>query len=533
MTAKQSVVIYSDGGCNPNPGGPSGYGLHGYFYIDEEPKKGIGLGDVFATATGYRAKSQNYGTSDKEQGLTKEPVTVVSYIDGYGAIGAGTNNLAELSGAIAAFEYVLDYAVKEIKLICDSRYVLDGLTKHSKSWIRNNWKTSTGEPVKNQQQWKRLLELQDMLIQRGVAIYTFWTKGHSTLNSSIGNVTADKLATMGVEYSRRAMTKSKPTFAFSNTMTIQRGSETPVVNTILSGNSEGVSFRQIEQSPVDGYWKNEVERHPLLCLKKLYFNTLKEHTVPNVFFMGNQDNSDITLGTRSSYGAFGVVHIKTPDPALVELINSQQYSGIFNERLVVLELGQFYNPSFQRDLQNYGDMAYSITPDSANAKTHDRGVLCEEFDPPANSYRAATALSSLYDELVEIEAREFKGFTGTVVNEITDVLYEDKEVTKKGATTVVTALNPKYNVGFANLKVKVKYDSTVVPVGNGECDLNLVMGVDIPDRNALKNIEGDHPRVFVVTVAESSSCFRYYTVITTDDAIAAFAGIYTNTRFII
>lgn len=533
MTAEQSVVIYSDGGCNPNPGGPSGYGLHGYIYVEVEPKKGLGLGDVYATATGYRSKSQNFGSAEKEMGLKNEAVTVVSYIDGFGAIGAGTNNSAELSGAIAALEFVSNLAVKEVKLICDSMYVLDGFNKHSKNWVRNNWKTSTGEPVKNQELWKRLLEAHNNLIQRGVAIYTFWTKGHSTLSSSIGNVTADTLATMGVEYSRREMDKSRPTLNISSSLSISRGVSAPVVSTNSTTTNGVVSYRRIDQKPADGYWKTDVNKHPLLCLKKMYFNTLKEKHIPNVFFMGNQDNSDVTLGTRSSYGAFGVVHLKEPDDMLVTLVKNQQYVNDYNERLVVVDLGQFYNPNFQRDLKNYGDMAYSITPSSANAKTHDRGMLCEEFDPPANSYRAATALSSLYDELVEIEAREFKDSPGVVVNEITDVLYEDKEVAKKGVTTVAKALYAKYNVGFANLKVKVKYDQTEVLAGTGECDLNLVLGVDIPDRNALKNIENDNPRVFVVTVGESSSCFRYFTVIVTDNALAAFAGIYTNTRFII
>ena len=533
MTAEQSIVIYSDGGCNPNPGGPSGYGLHGYIYEETEPKKGIGLGDVYATATGYRAKSQNYGTSDKEQGLTKEPVTIISYIDGYGAIGAGTNNLAELSGAIAALEYAANLAVKSVKLICDSKYVLDGFNQHSKSWIRNGWKTSTGEPVKNQPQWKRLMDLRDVLIQRGCAIYTFWTKGHSTLNSSIGNVTADKLATMGVEYSRREMDKPRPAMNFSESMSISRGVASPTMTTNTTAVDGAVSFQQINQKPADGYWKTDVKKHPLLCLKKAYFNTRKEKTIPNVFFIGNQDNSDITLGTRSSYGAFGVVYLKEPDLDLVDLIDGLQYVDDHNERLVVLDLGQYFNPGFQRDFAEYGKMAYGITKNSANAKTHDRGMLCEEFDPPANSYRAAEALSSLYDELVELNTREFSNSHGVVVNEITDVLYEKIEVTKKGATSVATTLNQKYNVGFANLKVKVSYDSTAIPVGDGNCDLNLVLGVDIPDRNALKNIEGSNPRVYVITVAESSSCFRYYTAIVTDDAYAAYAGIYTNTRFII
>ena len=83
-----------------------------------------------------------------------------------------TNNKMELQGAIEGLK-----ALKEpchVKLISDSKYVVQGINEWLKNWIKNNWKTAGKKPVKNLELWKEYLELSK--IHKITAI---WVKGHS------------------------------------------------------------------------------------------------------------------------------------------------------------------------------------------------------------------------------------------------------------------------------------------------------------------------------------------------------------------
>ncbi|KAG5511159.1 hypothetical protein JKF63_07101 [Porcisia hertigi] len=43
----------------------------------------------------------------------------------------------------------------------DSRYVIDGLTRYAKTWVKNGFVLSTKEPVQNQDLWKQVIRLRD------------------------------------------------------------------------------------------------------------------------------------------------------------------------------------------------------------------------------------------------------------------------------------------------------------------------------------------------------------------------------------
>lgn len=83
-----------------------------------------------------------------------------------------TNNRMELMAAIKALE-----AVKRpvpIRLVSDSTYLRDGITKWIHGWRRNGWKTASKKPVANQDLWKRLDDL-----TQSYEISWEWVKGHS------------------------------------------------------------------------------------------------------------------------------------------------------------------------------------------------------------------------------------------------------------------------------------------------------------------------------------------------------------------
>ena len=105
----KQVEIHTDGACLGNPG-PGGWGA-----------------------------LLRYGKTEKE----------ISGGEAY-----TTNNRMELMAAIMALE-LLKGACKVV-LHTDSKYVQQGIGEWMPNWLRRNWKTSGGVPVKNQDLWMRL-----------------------------------------------------------------------------------------------------------------------------------------------------------------------------------------------------------------------------------------------------------------------------------------------------------------------------------------------------------------------------------------
>ena len=83
-----------------------------------------------------------------------------------------TNNRMELMAAIAGLESLSEPCT--IVLFTDSQYVKQGINDWMPNWVRRNWKTAAGDPVKNRDLWERL----HAAVQRH-SIDWRWVKGHS------------------------------------------------------------------------------------------------------------------------------------------------------------------------------------------------------------------------------------------------------------------------------------------------------------------------------------------------------------------
>ena len=83
-----------------------------------------------------------------------------------------TNNRMELCAIINALSSF--QSRKNLKIITDSRYVIDGINLWLKKWQSNDWKTSTKKPVKNKDLWVRL-----DILRKEHSVEWVWVKGHS------------------------------------------------------------------------------------------------------------------------------------------------------------------------------------------------------------------------------------------------------------------------------------------------------------------------------------------------------------------
>ncbi len=109
----EEVTIYTDGACSGNPG-PGGWGT---ILMYKENQKELCGGKIETT-----------------------------------------NNIMELTAVIEGLK-CLKYPCK-VKLYSDSAYVVNAFNqKWIDAWIKNGWKNSNKEPVKNKEIWQELYNL--------------------------------------------------------------------------------------------------------------------------------------------------------------------------------------------------------------------------------------------------------------------------------------------------------------------------------------------------------------------------------------
>lgn len=84
-----------------------------------------------------------------------------------------TNNRMELTAAIEGLAALKEHC--KVRLVTDSKYVADGITKGwAESWRKNNWRKADKKPALNPDLWEKLLNL---INEHDVTID--WVKGHA------------------------------------------------------------------------------------------------------------------------------------------------------------------------------------------------------------------------------------------------------------------------------------------------------------------------------------------------------------------
>lgn len=134
-----SVTIYTDGGCDPNPG-PGGWGA----------------------VLEWNHQRKELSGADLET----------------------TNNRMELTAAIEALRLLKRPC--EVMVMTDSSYLRNGITTWVSGWQARNWRKANGRPVENVDLWRALAEQ----VSRHKVTWQ-WVRGHS---GQAQNERADRLA---------------------------------------------------------------------------------------------------------------------------------------------------------------------------------------------------------------------------------------------------------------------------------------------------------------------------------------------------
>lgn len=484
------IVFYTDGSARPNPGF-KGWGVHGYVYTLDTKNKGSGCPNYVTTSSGYIPKSEK----TIPDGFNK--VLPTQYIDVYSSsTEIGSNNLAEVQAAKYAFDKALEYDIKRVCLITDSKYVIQGITDWSSTWVANNWIRKDGTEVPNKDTWKSLLKSYNTLIAKDTNVDLQWVKGHSdkieNIDTVIGNIKADKLAVLGTLYS--------------------------------TNNKEHTSCTTVQASE---YWKNTVQVHPFISNKRMYFNTQAATNVAGEYYLGDHGKDDDLLGKKQVDGTYSVLLLKEPD-IMLELIRTKQ-SSLTNHvpSIVMARLDAIYKEDIYNDILNHHEVLLkSINPRFLDL-TYINGVdpavpITKELRPPLLAHRAVEELSYL-KSILDLFISKDKSIRYL---DITDRFF-NKEVNKKKET--ILKLKPEIVVGMTTF---ILNESLVLDKGCKDIKITLTLGVDTPPRNNIKRLEGLNPNIFLVYWQEAPDVLRHATIIESNGSYGIWAGVYSNLVYI-
>ncbi|CUS15382.1 unnamed protein product [Tuber aestivum] len=104
-----------------------------------------------------------------------------------------TNSRAELTAILRAINVAPKH--REVAIYTDSEYAINCVTVWHINWSKNNWITSVGRPVENQDLIVQILERLRERESYGSKTHFEWVRGHTGQND--GNSQADRLAVQG------------------------------------------------------------------------------------------------------------------------------------------------------------------------------------------------------------------------------------------------------------------------------------------------------------------------------------------------
>lgn len=491
------MVLYSDGGSYKGNPAPCGGGVHGYIYDLIPNKKGIGLSKTAITQSGYiptdniekhkltllteyditeddlNESLKDFSIYDENKD-TKKPILYQVTIKEYcnflkPSNGIGTNNQAELLGAITSLNFFFNSPIKYCLLYTDSQYVLDTI-KNKEDIIARDYKKKDNNEISNKELVIELYQALDKVNSKDKHIYFRWIAGHSGF---IGNEMSDKMATMAA----------------------------------ASSNHLQLGYRQdnetVDLSSIDTPFKNDKSNHPFLSMDRFYFNPSRGSSEAK-YYLGNLGNmeEDTHVGKEVSDAALAIVSLRDKDDIL-EFVKDTQKKWLatmnhHDDVLVAGFLSTISTSTAYNDLIRYRD--YYI--DSTGRNRPDLFLLDGKnkpltlvMDPPFLSMRTLDQFHFLENKVNTFIKGEYKGKT----IDITDHFYSNSE--KK------CELKKEIND-------KIKYID--IPLSSSDIslkELRLTLGIDLPLRNTLKRLESYFPKITLLIWSEDSMIAEYATVI--------------------
>ncbi|MFF1830149.1 RNase H family protein [Paenarthrobacter sp. NPDC058040] len=118
----------------------------------------------------------------------------------------GTNNMGELMAVLDLFRSTAHIPHEELRILCDSQYVINCVTKWMPGWKRKGWRKADGKPVLNVDLLK---DIDQAIVGRK---YTFeWVKGHA--GHELNEAADERARAVATAYQQGVAAPSGPGFS--------------------------------------------------------------------------------------------------------------------------------------------------------------------------------------------------------------------------------------------------------------------------------------------------------------------------------
>ncbi len=476
------LVAYTDGSANPNPG-VVGSGVHGYAY-KEYSDTPIEEFDNIYTDKGYIV-----GVNSEIDTKNVKPEYLIDLYQSFSF--AESNNYAEINAVCILLDwiYLNEYNFKSVLIYSDSAYVVNGITKWLPKWEDDDFKDRSSSAS-----WKNISDKLKKLKERNVEIEIVWIKGHK---GHLGNELADAIANVGR----------------------QQG---------LRGNYE---FSETVVSSKD-YFSNKTDIHPLLSFNHLIMATVrpKNNNDKHLYYQYHTSLPEHQIGKASSLCSYSVVMLNEPVKAIQNIENIVYKNSLYRS-INLVKLDKIKSKDYYRRIVNFPETSIFNRRMNNSFIFWENTTISPEINPPG----LLLNVLETYDVLLEMLQEELHSGPNnrpyTLIN-ITDHFYdnglvESKKKSKDGTTSmpvVKTTLKEDMKVGYnqKTLEIEVYKDKKFV--------FPLLLGMDLPDRNALKRIESLNPSIdlLIFPSDDHETVLSYAIMITTTDAIGIWAYYPSN-----
>ncbi|HYH77889.1 MAG TPA: ribonuclease HI family protein [Arthrobacter sp.] len=166
----------------------------------------------------------------------------------------GTNNQGELMAVLDLFRATAHLPDEDLRVLCDSQYVINSLTKWMPGWKRKGWRKADGKPVLNVELLKEL--------DREIAgrKYTFeWVKGHA--GHDLNEAADERARAAATAYQQGVAARSGPGFpgspghpkAAAATAAPYNAPAADVAEAFANASSSGARSANSRSSAADGF----------------------------------------------------------------------------------------------------------------------------------------------------------------------------------------------------------------------------------------------------------------------------------------
>lgn len=442
------LICYTDGSSAPNPGF-GGYGLFGYTYRRSTRSKNIRhpiYNEYFFTKTGIEKQK------DAEELEILKIYEVIKPINK----AQSTNNEAELLGFIEAFHIASKIPnLKSISIYTDSNYIVTAFNENMDKWRENNWKRQDNKQIVHISEWYKIDQYRQTFNISAIDINVNWVKGHS---GNFCNDIADTYSTVGSQSSKNQILSKQENFR----------------ETILNSEMSYADFK-----------KSFTNKDLMMFFRELYFSSNSIDDT-NYCFLSTSETPNL-VGKRDTASIFAVNVGYTPPVinSIKKLFRSvsRNYTAICCIKLSKLEDKEIYR------LINLVDIEDLVTPTYVNSKLSytligDSGPFIFEN---GIDYPFIVNTSKLYNRMLDLNQETENELITSV--DITQDIVKDKKI---------AFTNKDKHLDFTDkLKDKIKFTQK----------LHVIIGYDIPNYLALKNIEEEIEKVTLLVERRRDSNF--------------------------